>query len=138
MINRKILEEHHLHQNQERQMYCEQRERKEETIIECFGRFDEEDTNHFIQTLEQLQGLGFRHIIINLSSVYFLDPKVSRLLLFAQEFFQAHGGTVCLISPLSCVRNELIRGNIPDAIPTFESLYSALHRPHAAYTQPGL
>lgn len=119
-------------------MYCEQRERNEATIIECFGRFDEEDTNHFIQTLEQLHGQGFRHIIINLSPVYYLDPKVVSLLLFAQEFFQAHGGTVCLVSPLSSVRNELIRGNIPDAIPIFESLYSALHRPHAAYAQPSL
>jgi len=138
MINRKIIEEHYLLLKQELQMYCEQRERNEATIVECFGRFDEEDTNHFIQTLEQLHGQGFRHIIINLSSVYYLDPKVVSLLLFAREFFQAHGGTVCLVAPLSSVRNELIRGNIPDAIPTFESLYSALHRPHAAYAQPNL
>jgi anti-anti-sigma factor len=116
-------------------MYCEQRERNEATIVECFGRFDEEDTKHFIQTLEKLHGKGFRQIIINLTSVYFLDPKAVSLLLFAQEFFQAQGGTVCLVAPLSSVRNELIRGNIPDAIPTFESLYSALHRPHAAFAQ---
>jgi anti-anti-sigma factor len=119
-------------------MYCEQRECNKATILECFGRFDEEDNKHFIQTLEQLQGQGFQHIIINLSSVYFLDPKVGSLLLFALEFFQAHGGTVCLVAPLSSVRNELIRGNIPDVIPTFESLYSALHRPHAAYVQSNL
>jgi hypothetical protein len=67
-----------------------------------------------------------------------LDPKVVSLLLFAQEFFQAQEGPVCLIAPLSSVRNELIRGNIPDAIPTFESLYSALHRPHAAFAQTSL
>ena len=119
-------------------MYCEQREQNEATIVECFGRFDEEDTNRFIQTLEKLHGKGFRHIIINLTSVYYLDPKVVSLLLFAQEFFQAQEGTVCLIAPLSSVRNELIRGNIPDAIPTFESLYSALHRPHAAFAQTSL
>ena len=41
-------------------MYCEQRERNNATILECFGRFDEEDTNHFIQTLEQLHGQGVR------------------------------------------------------------------------------
>ena len=113
-------------------MYCEQRERNNATILECFGRFDEEDTNHFIQTLEQLHGQGIRQIIINLSPVYHLDPKVVNLLLFAQDFFQAHGGNVCLVSPLSSVRNELILANIPDTIPTFETLFSALHRPHAA------
>ncbi len=113
-------------------MYCEQRERNNATILECFGRFDEEDTNHFIQTLEQLHGQGIRQVIINLSPVYYLDPKAVSLLLFAQDFFQAHGGTVCLVSPLSSVRNELILANIPDTIPTFETLFSAFHRPHAA------
>ena len=116
-------------------MYCEKRERNQATIIECFGRFDEEDTNHFIQSLEQLLGQGSMHIIINLSPLFYLDPKVVSLFLFAQELFQDHGGTVCLVSPLSSVRNELIRGNVPTVIPTFESLYSALHRPHAAYAQ---
>jgi anti-anti-sigma factor len=117
-------------------MYCEQRERNGAVIVECFGRFDEKDTNYFIRTLEQLQGQGLSNIVLNLSPVFYLDPKVVNLLLFAKEFFHANGGTVCLVSPLSSVRNELIRGNIPDTIPTFESLYSALHRPHAAYTQP--
>lgn len=119
-------------------MYCEQRERNGTTIVECFGRFDEEDTNHFMQTLEQLQGQGLKNIVLNLSTIFYLDPKVLKLLLFAQEFLQAHGGTVSLVSPISAVRNELIRGNIPDSIPTFESLYSALHRPHAAYSHSSL
>jgi hypothetical protein len=44
-------------------MYCEQRERNGTTIVECFGRFDEEDTNHFMQTLEQLQGQGLKNIL---------------------------------------------------------------------------
>jgi anti-anti-sigma factor len=116
-------------------MYCEQRERNGTTILECFGRFDEEDTNQFIQTLEQLQSQGIGHIILNLSPVYYLDPKVINLLFFAQQFIQAHAGTISLISPLSSVRNELIRGKIHDTIPTFESLYDAMHRPHSAYAE---
>ncbi|MEE8125331.1 MAG: STAS domain-containing protein [Nitrospirales bacterium] len=116
-------------------MYCEQRERNGATILDCFGRFDEGDSNQFIQTLEQLQGKGARNIILNLEPVYYLDPKIITLLLFAQEFFHDHGGTVVLVSPLSGVRNELMRGNIFDAIPTFESLYDALHRPHTAYAE---
>jgi len=119
-------------------MYCEQREQNGAMILECFGRFDEEDSNHFIQTLESLHGQGLRNIVINLSPVYYLDPKVGKLLLFAQDFFQEHGGTVSLVSPLSSVRNELIDGHVSDAIPTFESLYDALHRPHAAYAEQPL
>ena len=91
-------------------MFCEQRERNGATIVECFGRFDEEDTNHFIQTLEQLHRQGLKNIVLNLSPVFYFDPKVVKVLLFAQEFFHAHGGTDCVVSPLSSVRNELIRG----------------------------
>lgn len=116
-------------------MHCEHRDQNGTTILECFGRFDEEDTSHFIQTLEQLQARGLRNILLNLASIFYLDPKVVNLLLFAQEYLHSHGGTVCIVSPLSSVRNELIRGKVPDVIPTFESVYSALHRPHAAYSQ---
>jgi anti-anti-sigma factor len=116
-------------------MYCEKRERNGTTILECFGRFDEADTNQFVKTLEQLQSQGIRHIILNLSPVYYLDPKVVNLIVFAHQFIQAHAGTFSLICPLSSVRNELIRGKIHDIIPTFESLYDAMHRPQSAYAE---
>ena len=116
-------------------MYCEQRKRNGTTILDCFGRFDEGDSNQFLQILEQLQGQGARNIVLNMESIYYLDPKATTLLSFAQEFFLKHGGTVVIVSPLSSVRNELIRGNILNAIPTFESLYDALHRPHTAYAE---
>jgi len=119
-------------------MYCEKREKNGTAILECFGRFDETDTNQFIQTLEQLQYQGIKNIIINLSPIYYLDPKVINLLIFAQQFIQANGGKFSIISPLSSVRNELIQGKIHDSIPTFESLYDAIHRPHAAYTECSL
>ncbi len=69
-------------------MYWEQRQQNEATIIECFGRFDEEDTNHFIQTLEQLGKEGVKNIIINFAPVFYLDRKNLSILLFAKELFQ--------------------------------------------------
>lgn len=119
-------------------MYCEQREQSGAMILECFGRFEEEDSTHFMQTLESLTGQGLRNIVINLSPVYYLEPTIGKLLLFAQEFLQENGGTVSLVSPLSTVRNELIDGHVSDVIPTFESLYDALHRPHVAYAEQPL
>jgi anti-anti-sigma regulatory factor len=116
-------------------MYCEQRKKNETTILDCFGRFDEADTNQFIQMLEQLQNQGIQHLILNLSPVYYLDPKVVKLLFFGQQFIQANSGTFSVISPLSSVRNELIRGKIPDTIPTFDTLYDAMHRPHSVYPE---
>jgi anti-anti-sigma regulatory factor len=116
-------------------MYCEQREKNGTTILDCFGRFDETDTNQFVLTLEKIQEKGIRHIILNFSPIYYLDPKVVSLLIFAQQFVEAHSGIISLVSPLSSVRNELIRGKIHDAIPTFESMYDAMHRPHSAYVE---
>ncbi|MGD9852715.1 MAG: STAS domain-containing protein [Nitrospirales bacterium] len=116
-------------------MYFEQRDRNGFTILECFGRFDEGDTNHFLKTVELLHGQGKLHIIINLSPIYFLDPKVVNLFTFAHEFLRSHHGRLYLVSPLSSVKNELIRSQITKTIPTFETIYDALHRPHSAYVE---
>jgi anti-anti-sigma factor len=116
-------------------MYCEKRKKNGIVILECFGRFDEADTNQFVQILEQLQCQGLKDIIVNLSPVYYFDPKVLDLLIFTQQFIQTNGGKLSIISPLSSVRNVLIQGKIPASIPTFESVYDAIHRPHAAYTE---
>ena len=116
-------------------MYHEQRERNGFTILECYGRFDETDTKQFLQTVEQIQSQGKKEIIVNLTPVYFLDPKVVNLFIFAEEFFSSHGGRLFLVSPLSSVKNELIRSNIILKIPTYETLYDAFHRPHSAYSE---
>ncbi|MBA3964405.1 MAG: STAS domain-containing protein [Nitrospirales bacterium] len=116
-------------------MYCDQRRRNEITILDCFGRFDEDDTNQFIQRLEQLQNQGIQHLILNLSPLYYLDPKVLNLLFFWQQFLKAHSVIFSLVSPLSSVRNELVRGKVPNTIPTFNNMYDAIHRPHCAYQE---
>ncbi|WP_447963769.1 STAS domain-containing protein [Nitrospira sp. Ecomares 2.1] len=116
-------------------MYCEQRRKNEITIVDCFGRFDEEDTNQFIQRLEQLQNQGIQHLILNLSPLYYLDSKVVNLLFFGQQFLQAHSITFSLVSPLSSVRNELVGGKVPGTIPIFSTMYDAIHRPQCAYQE---
>lgn len=116
-------------------MYFEQRDRNGFTILECYGRFDEGDTNHFLETVELLHAEGKLQIVINLSPIYFLDPKVVNLFIFAHEFLQSHQGRLYLVSPLSSVKNELIRSQITKTIPTFETIYDALHRPHSAYIE---
>ena len=116
-------------------MYFEQRDRNGFTILECYGRIDEGDTNQFLKTIEQLHGQGKQAIIVNLTPVYFLDPKVVNLFIFANEFFESHKGRFYLVSPLSSVKNELIRSKITEKILTFETLYDALHRPHSAYSE---
>lgn len=52
------------------------------------------------------------------------------LLHFAYEYFHDNAGTLSLVSPLSAVRNELNVANVPDNIPTYPTVYDALHRPY--------
>lgn len=112
-------------------MYIDQRHLPEAVIIDCCGRFDETDHDHFMEAIEKLQTDGKNHVVINLTSLYFLDPKVISILHFAYEYVQANSGSLSLVSPLSAVRNELNIANVPESIPTYPSVYDALHRPHA-------
>ena len=83
-----------------------------------------------METIEKLYSQGYSHVVVNLTSLYFLDPKVISLLHFAHEYFQANTASLSLVSPLSAVRNELNLANVPEAIPTYHTIYDALHRPH--------
>ncbi|GJL56134.1 MAG: hypothetical protein NPIRA02_32660 [Nitrospirales bacterium] len=111
-------------------MYIDQRHQPGAIILDCCGRFDETDHDYFVETIEKLHTGGHNHIVVNLTSLYFLDPKVISVLHFAHEFFQDNNGSLSLVSPLSAVRNELNIANVPDSIPTYPTVYDALHRPH--------
>ena len=111
-------------------MYIDQRELQGATVLDLCGRFDETDHDRFIKTIEDLQIRGCSRVVINLSSLYFLDPMVIDLLHFAHDFFQANSADFSLVSPLSAVRNELVLANVTEMIPTYPSVYDALHRPH--------
>jgi len=111
-------------------MYIEERKTAAATILDCCGRFDEADQAPFIQTIEKLQSHGCRHLVINMTSLYHLDHRALDLLYFAHDFLQSNSGRLALVSPLSTVRNELDRANVPATIPTFASIYDALHREH--------
>ena len=111
-------------------MYIDERHQTEAVILDCCGRFDETDHAHFMEAIERLQGQGYNQVVLNLTSLYFLDPKVISLLHFANEYFQSNAGSLSLVSPLSTVQNELNLANVPESIPTYPTVYDALHRPH--------
>ncbi len=109
-------------------MYIDYRHQTEAAILDCCGRFDETDHELFVEAIEKLHTDGYSHVVVNLTSLYFLDPKVISFLHFAHEYFQANSGTLSLVSPLSTVRNELNLAKVPDVIPTYSTVYDALHR----------
>ena len=112
-------------------MYIDERERNGVTVLELCGRFDESDHDRFMEAIENLHNRGCRHVVLNLSSLYFLDPVVINLLHFAHEYFQATSREFALVSPISTVRNELNLAKVSRTIPIYASVYDALHRPHS-------
>lgn len=113
-------------------MYLEQRMLPNATILDCFGQLIQEDHEELMERFESLQSEGCRHLIINMTSLYHLDPHIISLLDFFHEYLTSAGGKLTLISPLSAVRRILEEGGVPEHIPTFLTLYDALHRRNVA------
>ena len=117
-------------------MYFEKRHIREATVLDCFGRFGEEDHDRFMQTIEAIYKEGCRHLVINLTSVYQVSECVTGLLKFALEYYSIGDGKVALVSPLSSVRQTLDQSDITDLIPTYMTVYDSLHRRQAILNKP--
>ncbi|RMH04840.1 MAG: hypothetical protein D6704_10325 [Nitrospirae bacterium] len=112
-------------------MYLEKRYINHATVLDCYGAFEPEDHAAFLQAFETIHAEGCRHLVINLTSVYRIAPDSIPLLQFAHDYFVGSEGRISLVSPLSAVRQQLERARIPHRIPTYLSVYDALHRPNA-------
>ncbi len=119
-------------------MYLEKRHINESTVLDCYGKFTDHDHDVFMQTLETLNAEGCRYVVVNLTSVYQLSESIIGLLKFALEYFTSSEGQLVLVSPLSSVRRELDRAEITASIPTYMSVYDALHRRNAVVNEAAL
>ncbi len=119
-------------------MYLEKRQIHQTTVLDCYGRFDEDDHDPFMKVFETLHSEGCNHLIINLTSVYQLDAKVIHLLRFAHEYFTTSSRQLTLVCPLTAARRELDLAEIPSLIPTYVSVYDSIHRRDATVNKPAL
>ena len=114
-------------------MYLTYRQIRNATIVECCGRFDEEDQSLFLKAIEDLHEQGCRYVVIDLASLYFLHPNVISLIELSHDLIQSGGGRFVLMArPVSAVYQELESSNIADRVPLCKSVYDALHRQDAA------
>ena len=117
-------------------MYIEHRYVHHAYVLDCCGRFDHTDRPQFMKIVETLLAKGCRCLILNLTSLYFLDPQIIPDLVFTHEYLHESSATLLIVSPLSFVRSELISANVQETIPIYSTVYDALHRPHLAVSQP--
>ena len=119
-------------------MYLEKRHIHESTVLDCFGKFGDQDHDVFMQTLESVHAGGCRYVVVNLTSVYQLSESIIGLLKFAHEYFSTSEGQLVLVSPLSSVRRDLDQAEITSTIPTYMAVYDALHRRNAVVDDTAL
>ena len=112
-------------------MYLEQRTMNKSTVLDCYGKFEEQDNDQFMTTIEGLLAEGCQHVVLNLSSVYRVDENILNLLTFAFDFYVSSGAQLTLVTPQSAVRGNLEKANIHKVIPTYLTVYDALHRQKA-------
>ena len=112
-------------------MYLEKRTMNKSTVLDCYGKFEEQDNDQFMKTIECLQSEGCQHLVLNLSSVYRVDKNILNLLTFAFDFYVSSGAQLTLVTPQSSGRGDLEKANIHKIIPTYLSVYDALHRQKA-------
>ena len=46
-------------------MYLEQRTMNKATVLDCYGKFEEQDNDQFMQTIESLHAGGCQHLVLN-------------------------------------------------------------------------
>lgn len=119
-------------------MYLEKRHIHESTVLDCFGKFEDQDHDMFMRTLEAVYAEGCRYVVVNLTSVYQLSDSIIGLLKFAHEYFTTSEGQLALVSPLSSVRRDLDQAEITSTIPTYLAVYDALHRRNAVVDDAAL
>lgn len=119
-------------------MYLEQRKMQTATVLDCYGKFEEEDHEQFMTAIESLHVEGCQHLVLNLTSIYRVDGNIVNLLTFAHEFYSANEARLTLVTPLSAVRRELEDAAIPQKIPTYLTVYDALHRQTAVVDKTAL
>jgi anti-anti-sigma regulatory factor len=119
-------------------MYLEKRHIHESTVLDCFGKFEDQDHDMFMHTLESVYAEGGRHVVVNLTSVYQLSESIVGLFKFAHEYFTTSEGQIALVSPLSSVRRDLDQAEITSTIPTYLAVYDALHRRNAVVDDAAL
>jgi anti-anti-sigma factor len=119
-------------------MYLEKRHISKSTVLDCYGKFNDHDHDHFMQTLETLYAEGCRYVVVNLTSVYQLSDSIMGLLKFAHEYFTTSDGQLVLVSPISSVRRDMDQAEITSTIPTYMAVYDALHRRNAVVNDAAL
>jgi len=107
-------------------MNMSEREEHGAMVVTLEGRFDFGVRKDFKQTIDRLQTQGYRHIVLNLEQVSFVDSSALGLLVIAHQNLKLKAARLSLVKPQSYVKQVLDLANVPKMIPVFGDIQQAL------------
>lgn len=102
-------------------MRITQRRLADAAVLDIADEFVYGTRQEFTAALETAKQQGFRHLILNLSQVTFVDSAAIGLLALTMHQYNADNRTLSLVSPQGTVKQILELANIQKMIPVFPS-----------------
>ena len=96
------------------------------TILDLVGELTYATRSIFSGAVERSKQAGCRHLIVNLTSVRFLDSSALGMLALLSQSMKASHGTIRLLNPQSYVRDILALANLDRLLPVYNAEQDAL------------
>jgi stage II sporulation protein AA (anti-sigma F factor antagonist) len=108
-------------------MVISEHEVSQEVLVErLVGRFDQSARQEFKWRIDLAINAGYRHVILNVTEVSFIDSAALGWLVLAQRRFTRIRGQLGLVAPQGFVRDILDLTEISEWIPVYSSEEDAI------------
>lgn len=95
-------------------------------ILEMAGDLTYANREQFKSAVESVRQQGFRHLVLDMSGVRFIDSSGLGLLALVAQQFKLTQGRLSLLKPQAYVREIMALANIPSLIPMYENEQDAV------------
>ncbi len=108
-------------------MVISERKINDEVVIEkLFGRFDQTAHQEYKMSMDLALQAGYRHVILDVTGVSFIDSTARGWLVLSQRRFQDIRGRLSLVARHGFIRDILELTEISEWIPIFSTQEDAI------------
>jgi anti-anti-sigma factor len=107
-------------------MHTKERAVPDGVVLEMTGDLTYVNREHFKAAVEAVRQRGYRHLILNMAGVRFVDSSGLGLLALVSQSFKLVQGKVSMVKPQSYVREIMALANIPKLIPLYDNEQDAV------------
>lgn len=95
-------------------------------VLDVMGDLTYANREQFKAAVESVRKQGYRHLILNMAEVRFVDSSGLGLLALVAQNFKITQGKLSMLKPQSYVRDIMTLANIPKLIPVYDNEADAL------------